>query len=221
LSNTGVQHLVKHLHCLLVWSEESTKEERAYCDKECAACPLGIIWQPSSPVPTHKVQHTADDQVRQLRNDQASDEWHPVIGLTLLLTRLIHIATINEDRLKLGDETGGDKQEAEDREEVLLEIADAVTNRPERKAIVKRQKYMQDELVVDVLGVAEQGDVHSVRDKLYLLPNGRCELMAIVNSPRRFGGSIGNKSVKLLGDLLVFWRIEPDLVPVLALRKTS
>ena len=221
MSNTGVQHLVKHLDGLLVWSEESTKEERTYCDEECAACPLGIIWQSSSPVPTHKVQHTADDQVGQLRNDQASDEWHPVVGLTLLLARLIHVATIDEDRLKLGDETGGDKQETEDREEALLEVADAVTNRPERKAVVKRQEYMQDELVVDVLGVAEQGDVHAVRDELYLLPHGRCELMAIVDSSRRFGGSIGDKSVKLLSDLLVFRRVEPDLVPVLALGKTS
>jgi hypothetical protein len=144
-----------------------------------------------------------------------------VVGLTLLLARLIHVATIDEDRLKLGDETGGDKQETEDREEALLEIADAVTNRPERKAVVKRQEYMQDELVVDVLGVTEQGDVHAVRDKLYLLPHGRGELMAIVDSSRRLGGGIGDKSVKLLSYLLVLWRVEPDLVPVFALRKTS
>lgn len=80
---------------------------------------------------------------------------------------------------------------------------------------------MQDEFVVDVLGIAEQGDVHAVRDKLYLLPHGRGELMAIVDSSRRFGGSISDKSVKLLSDLLVLWRVEPDLVPVLSLRKTS
>lgn len=140
MSNTGVQHLVKHLDSLSVWSEESTKEEKkktkTHCDEECASCPLGIIWQSSSPVPTHKVQNTTDDQVGQLRNDQANDEWYPVVGLTLLLARLIYVATINEDRLKLGDETWGDKQKTEDREEALLEIADAVTDRPERKAVV-------------------------------------------------------------------------------------
>lgn len=45
--------------------------------------------------------------------------------------------------------------------------------------------------------------------------------MAIVDSSRRFCGSIGDKSVKLLSDLLVFWRVEPDLVPVFTLGKTS
>jgi phosphohistidine phosphatase SixA len=80
---------------------------------------------------------------------------------------------------------------------------------------------MQDELVVDVLGVAEQGDVHAVCDNLYLLPHGRCEFIAIVDSSRRFSDSIGDKSVKLLSDLLVLWRLEPDLVLVLTLRKTS
>jgi hypothetical protein len=162
-----------------------------------------MIWQSSSPVPTHKVQHTTDDQVGQLRNNQASNKQHLVVGLTLLLTRLIHIATIDEDRLQLGDETGGEKQETKDHEEALLEIANTITNGPERKAVIKRQEYMQDKLIINILSIAEQGDVHVVCDKLYLLPHGRCELMAIIDSSRWFSGSINNKSVKLLSDLLI------------------
>lgn len=80
---------------------------------------------------------------------------------------------------------------------------------------------MKGKLVVDVVDVAEEGNVHAVRHELDLLQHGGSKLVAVVDSAWRLRGGLGNDAVEFLADLVVLGRCKPHLVPVLALRERA
>jgi hypothetical protein len=94
-----------------------------------------------------------------------------VIHLTLLLAGLVDIATVDEQRLELGDDTWRDEDEVENSEEILLKVCQAITNVPEGEAVQQGQKDMHRQLVVDILGIAEERNVHTMRHQLDLCPH--------------------------------------------------
>lgn len=75
---------------------------------------------------------------------------------------------------------------------------------------------MQRDLVHNVVGVAEDADVHPVAHDARLRPQRRRKLVAVVRGARFLTRSRRNDTVQILVHLRGFRRIEPDLAPVFA-----
>jgi hypothetical protein len=52
---------------------------------------------------------------------------------------------------------------------------------------------------MNLFGIPEERDIHTVRHNLDLFPDWRCELMSVVDSPWWFRSGVGNETIQLLG----------------------
>ena len=144
-----------------------------------------------------------------------------MVCLALLLTCLVNIATLDEQRLQLGDDTRSNKDKTEDSEQSQLKVLETITNHPEGEAVQQGQQDVHEHFIVDVLSIAEQRDVHAVGDDLDLLPHGSCELMAIIDGTWWLSGGLRDDVVELFSHLLMLGRLKPNLVPVSVFRQTT
>ena len=190
-------------------------------DEEDSSSLVRSAGEANGVVERQEVEDGADDQVRNLRNDEASREWEPVVHFALLFARLVDVATLEEERLKLSDDTGCDEDEVEDGEENFLLFGHAVADHPESKTVEEGGTNVKSDLVVDVVNIAVQRHVHSPCDETHLLHHRGGELVTIVDSTRGLGSSIGDKVVKYLLLVAGFGGVKPNLVPVLALGQAA
>lgn len=123
--------------------------------------------------------------------------------------------------MELGDHTRSDEDEIEDREETELEIGDGITNHPEGEAVEESRTDVQSELVIDIVGVAPNGDVHTLSNKFALVQERHGEFESVICSTRLLGSSVGDDIVELLNDVFMLRGLEPYLVPVSALGQSS
>ncbi|PMB69223.1 hypothetical protein BM221_003861 [Beauveria bassiana] len=154
--------------------------------------------------------------VGHLGDDEAGGEGEPRVRLGLLLARLENVAAADEERLQLGEHAGRDKDELENGKHLGLQVVEGVANHPKGEAVEEGGKDVQHDLVVDVLGVAPERDVHAVGDDANLLGHGRGKLVAVIDGAGGLGGGVGDDGVELGRHLVVLGRLEPDLAPVAA-----
>lgn len=126
----------------------------------------------------------------------------------------------NEQWLELSDDTRSDKDEIEDGEESELKISDGDLESPsiQKENPLKRvEKMWRGKLVIDVIRVAIQSDVHVVVNEFSLLPEWHSELKPIALGS--YFGVVSSRNhiiVEFFNGSLMSWRFEPNSVPVSA-----
>ena len=70
-----------------------------------------------------------------------------------------------------------------------------MANLPKGKAVKERGTDMQRELVVDVVCVAPNRDVHALSYELHLFPERHREFVAVILGARRLGGGVSDDVV--------------------------
>ena len=200
LTNTGVNELVDQHH-----EEGGTRS-------------VGVMGKsPNGVVPTGEVENGTDAEVWELGNNQSSDEGNPGVHLGLLLASIVNITTLDEERLKLVDDTGGDENEVPDGEHLQIQSDDTWARTPEGETIESGGDDVKLELVVDVVGVSEKRDIHPLGDDLDLVPKRHREIITIIDCSGGLGSSVLNHSVQFRDHLALLRGVEPDLMPVLVL----
>ena len=76
---------------------------------------------PNGVVPADEVEDRTDAEIRELGNNQSGDKGNPGIHLRLLLTSIVYITALDEEGLKLVDDTGGDEDKVKDREHLQVQ----------------------------------------------------------------------------------------------------
>lgn len=76
---------------------------------------------PDGVVPADKVENRTDAEIRELGDNQSGDEGNPGVHLRLLLASIVDITALDEERLKLVDDTGSDEDKVEDREHLQVQ----------------------------------------------------------------------------------------------------
>lgn len=71
---------------------------------------------PNGPVPAGKVENSTDAEIWELGNNQSGDEGNPRVHLRLFLASIVDIAALDEERLKLVNDTRSDEDKVPDRE---------------------------------------------------------------------------------------------------------
>lgn len=118
LTNTGVDQLVDQ-H-----------------DEESGSRSVRVVGEsPHGPVPAGEVENGADTEVGEFRDDETGDEGDPGIHLGLLFASVVDIAALDEQRLELVDDTGGDEDEVEDREHFQIQRGYTGTGAPEGETV--------------------------------------------------------------------------------------
>ena len=79
--------------------------------------------------------YRTDAKVWELGDYQPSHKSFPGVHLGLLLTKLVDVSSIDEERLKLIDHTRGNEDEVKNSEELQLQIRNAIADLPEREAV--------------------------------------------------------------------------------------
>ena len=183
-------------------------------DEEHRACFVGWHRKTGGVVEAKEVKDAADDEVGHLRDDETGGEGSPVIHLGLLLSGLVDITTVDEQRLELRDDTRGDEDIVEKGEEDQLLLLDGVANLPEGESDKESDANVEGKLVVDVVNVAIQADVHALSDEPGLSPHVGSELMSVVSGSRRLARSVVDDVFEVLLHLGLLGRVKPDLVPI-------
>ncbi|PMB73704.1 hypothetical protein BM221_001128 [Beauveria bassiana] len=177
------------------------EEEERHEEDEARGAALG--GQAGGKVPEHPVQHGRDDGAGNLGEDGRGAKGDPAVDAGRVLAGLPEGA-VHEELGQDGVHGGGQEEEDEKgREHAALHVLDRVAELPKREAVEDANENGDKELAVDVRGLAPLLDKHALGEEHRLLLGRRRAAVAL-------------DALNLLGQRLVLVRLEPLLVPELA-----
>ena len=119
----------------------------------------------------------------------------------------------------LTNDTKCDEDELEDGEHAQLEISDTIAELPKREAREQARDDVQHKLVVHVVDIPVNGNGHSFRHELDLGHQVCGEFLTVVMDMCILVPCFLNAVIQIRKHRVVLGRFEPDLVPVLLVRR--